>query len=357
MIIKSQWNLIDSLNLYHQEYGLNFVMSNDWMDFGHVNTYYNSKANFTTQRAFNQLKITTNFIEKSSSKDNKILAESEWFNNIPHTLHLYIPQYLGSRIENEKVSYQLEYLYFTALNELYVFAQLPCKIWKHILSTCFEFLTVCQAYKAPVDDKGNTISQLFGKKTAVRLQEYCQSKNIDINQKWTFNNEKPVSIYQILRQSEQFLPEDTESLSVLHGDFCFSNILYDFRTNRIKVIDPRGITLSGDISIYGDVRYDVAKLSHSILGLYDWILAGYYNVSINGNSIHFSIAESVTRVNIQEFFIERAKEHFKLDVSSLYAMQIQLFLSMLPLHADEPKRQDALFANAFRLYHKLTGVK
>ena len=31
-------------------------------------------------------------------------------------------------------------------------------------------------------------------------------------------------------------------------------------------------------------------------------------------------------------------------------MQIQLFLSMLPLHADDPRRQDALMANAFRLH-------
>jgi hypothetical protein len=34
-------------------------------------------------------------------------------------------------------------------------------------------------------------------------------------------------------------------------------------------------------------------------------------------------------------------------------MQVHLFLSMLPLHADDPARQDALLANALRLYATL----
>lgn len=32
-----------------------------------------------------------------------------------------------------------------------------------------------------------------------------------------------------------------------------------------------------------------------------------------------------------------------------------LFLSMLPLHADAPDRQDALLANAMRLFFELEG--
>jgi hypothetical protein len=47
-----------------------------------------------------------------------------------------------------------------------------------------------------------------------------------------------------------------------------------------------------------------------------------------------------------------SKKH-GLTANNLYAMQLQLFLSMLPLHADAPYRQDGLFANAFRLYQIL----
>jgi hypothetical protein len=48
---------------------------------------------------------------------------------------------------------------------------------------------------------------------------------------------------------------------------------------------------------------------------------------------------------------------FGISEKNIMAMQIQLFLSMLPLHSDDSKRQDAFFANAFRLYKKLKELK
>ncbi len=71
----------------------------------------------------------------------------------------------------------------------------------------------------------------------------------------------------------------------MHGDFCFSNITYDFAIIRIKTIDPRGLTPNNELTIYGDTQYDIAKLSHSVLGLYDWIIAGYYHVDIANKDI------------------------------------------------------------------------
>ncbi|TOO91845.1 hypothetical protein CGH26_28485, partial [Vibrio parahaemolyticus] len=75
------------------------------------NTYYRSKAKFTTQRAFNELKITSSWIEKSSSKIEKIDAEAYWFENLPFELRGNIPQFLGSRETDGKISYKLEYLH------------------------------------------------------------------------------------------------------------------------------------------------------------------------------------------------------------------------------------------------------
>lgn len=44
-ITQSEWNYIQGLNRYHKEIGLTAVVSEGWLDFGHVNTYYNSTAN------------------------------------------------------------------------------------------------------------------------------------------------------------------------------------------------------------------------------------------------------------------------------------------------------------------------
>jgi hypothetical protein len=40
----------------------------------------------------------------------------------------------------------------------------------------------------------------------------------------------------------------------------------------------------------------------------------------------------------------------KLDAPEVMAVTTTLFLSMLPLHADRPKRQWALLANGLRLF-------
>lgn len=353
LVAKAQRDFIAALNLYHSKKGLALADSSSWLDFGHINTYYKSKAQYTTQRSFNQLKITPHWIEKSSSKNGKIAAEAHWFASLPEALRLYTPQYLGSQNQDTKVSYRLEYLYLTALNELFVFAELPSKIWRQILNACMTFLQECQHYEIPCDGKGNNLNQLFGAKTHERLEDFCASRGFNTEQTWSFNGCKPVSVEHLLQTSSVYLPTQAQSLSVLHGDLCFSNILYDFRTNRVKVIDPRGITPQGEKSIYGDIRYDLAKLSHSVLGLYDWIIAGYYDVDISDFQISLSIAAHNKQQEIQAIFLELVQEKFALSKRNLYAMQIQLFLSMLPLHADDLKRQDALFANAFRLYELL----
>lgn len=111
----------------------------------------------------------------------------------------------------------------------------------------------------------------------------------------------------------------------MHGDFCFSNILYDSRSNRIKTIDPRGVTPNGKISIYGNIYYDIAKLSHSVIGLYDFIIAGYFKVSLNGGEVKLEVSVSEKHILIQNYFTELVREKFSLTPKQLIAMQIQLF--------------------------------
>ena len=355
-ITQSEWDFLNGLNRYHELIGITPVNSNNWLDFGHVNTYYRSKSEFTTQRSFNELIVTSKWIEKSSSKDIKIAAEANWFAQIPSSLGIYTPQYLGSMSENGKTSYRLEYLHLTALNELFVFSKLPNNIWKIILSSCIEFLSECKKNKAPKNCIKNSLDVLFSEKTEQRINEYCQSENISRDQEWSFNGHPGITLNKVLNSSDMHLPKGKELSTVLHGDFCFSNILYDFRSNRVKTIDPRGMTPSGEQTIYGDLTYDLAKLSHSILGLYDWIIAGYYDVDIYNYNIEFSLADGYQYSEIQQEFIELVEAEFNLTAQNLYAMQIQLFLSMLPLHSDDPVRQKALFANAFRLHQTLTRL-
>jgi hypothetical protein len=90
--------------------------------------------------------------------------------------------------------------------------------------------------------------------------------------------------------------------------------------------------------------------------MYDWIIAGTHELTVNGQNLHFSIPNLEKHKAIQQLFLKLVSEQFGVSATELYAMQIHLFLSMLPLHADDPARQDALLANAFRLYNLLDGT-
>ena len=138
--------------------------------------------------------------------------------------------------------------------------------------------------------------------------------------------------------------------SIMHGDFCFSNILYNFRTDRVRLIDPRGLTVQGKFSLFGDVRYDLAKIMHSISGRYDLIIAGLFEGGRAGASEYeLSFAQDQWRDRLENLALESSMGGVALDSDVVWAAMISLFLSMAPLHADRPDRQAAFVANALRL--------
>lgn len=357
-VLINKFSFTSALNSYKDDIGLTPIGVTDWLDFGHTNTYYQSKVKYTTQRAFNDLSITEHSVQKSSSNNNKIHAEANWFKTIPEELRLYTPQYLGMT-PPPKLSYKLEYLYNTALNEIFVFSELPTAQLIHIIKRCLNFIDNCRVFTTPKNNTNKTMENLLTIKTEQRVNEYVATQNFNINAKWKYNAHEAVSIRDILEHINCYLPQELELRTVMHGDLCFSNVLYDFRTSRVKVIDPRGITHHNELTIYGDYRYDLAKLSHSILGLYDWIIAGYHKTDIDTDNhlIQQSITLSKRIADVQPIFNSMIENKYQLSLLSLYAMQIHLFFSMLPLHNDDINRQNGLFANAFRLYQELKRIE
>ena len=156
------------------------------------------------------------------------------------------------------------------------------------------------------------------------------------------------SIDKLVEFYDKYIDKDSYKYnSIMHGDLCFSNILYDSRSNHIKLIDPRGVDNKNNISIYGDWRYDVAKLAHSVIGKYDFIIANRFKYKENSSTdIEFDIEYD----NLYK--VEELDEYFDkfFDFKVYYPIMINLFLSMIPLHSDNNLRQKAMLANALKLY-------
>jgi len=136
---------------------------------------------------------------------------------------------------------------------------------------------------------------------------------------------------------------------ITHGDLCFSNILSSKDFRELIFIDPMGGTIEESIkSIY----YDFAKLSHSILGNYDLIIHGLADLEFNNDMELFISFKKERNIELEENFLTLL-EKFNLDIGITRLVEASLFLSMLPLHAENYKRSSML---AFRGSEILTEL-
>ncbi len=81
-----------------------------------------------------------------------------------------------------------------------------------------------------------------------------------------------------------------DNFAFIHGDCTFSNLMIRENGNPV-LIDPRGYF--GHTEMYGDVRYDWAKLYYSIVGNYDRFNLKDFTLDIGGHSIYTEYTEGL----------------------------------------------------------------
>lgn len=352
-LARARGDFLSAVKDYRGVHDMTLWRPKDWLDFGHLQTFYRSRCRVRIQRAFNELEISFRTVEKRSTDRAKINAEALWFEGLPPALRRYTPAYLGRGEQGD--SYQLEYLPLPSLHELFVFGDVRSRTWAHILDGCFAFMQGCLdngEQASPGNSSPDVIGQLTTQKTLERLETFEATAGLRPDQEWRFGGKRAPSLRRIAQLvAEHVNPREQRFLGVMHGDLCFTNIFYDFRTRQIRVIDPRGFIKAGQPTILGDVRYDMAKLCHSLVGGYDLILAGRAKWSgFDSFDMTLDFPRDATMGRLAAQLGEFNLHGTRLTDAEVLGITIHLFLSMLPLHADRPDRQEAFVANALRLF-------
>lgn len=349
----SRDSFIGALNTYASRIGLAPTKAGTWFDFGHLHSYYRSKAHVTTQRHFNSLEISKATVVKSSANQNKMAAEAHWFESLPPSLRVNTPRFICRRDSG----YELEYLYLCTLSELLVFGELPGKVWAQIMEACLRFLTRCREEKfSRIED---CISQdLYLPKTLERLDLFSRETGLSLDHPWNVNGITFPGLRQVATDAAALIPPPNKAdFCLTHGDLCFSNIFYDFRRQDIMVIDPRGQDFRGRISAHGDIRYDVAKLYHSAVAGYDHVKA---DICIANQSDKYTLSINISELHrlrdVHYAFLSKIIAPMRFDLKTIKAINVQLFLSMLPLHADRPDHQLSLLSIGMMIYAELIGM-
>lgn len=365
LLTKNKFNFIKSIKIYNQSQNFKILKRGDWLDFGHINNFFRSRTKITSQRAFNNLSIDNNIVTKySKSNIKKIKSEAFWYDSLPNELKIYTPSFLGSSNEilkpvNQKIfNYKIEYLQMLPLSELFVFCKVDFGTWREIIDRIKLLLINFSSFKNKKLSKNDltNINNIYLIKTIKRLNEFESQSGFDINKKISLKDGiQKISLKDMAIDVSRFINKTSKKdISVIHGDLCFSNLFFDRRSGVIKCIDPRGLLENGESSIYGDIRYDLAKLYHSVIGLYDFLISNRYSLNIKDNNFDFKIYSNPNYHSIvTKFFINSLLKSFDYDEKEILSITILLFLSMTPLHSDKPNLQKAFIANSLRLYEKL----
>ena len=144
-------------------------------------------------------------------------------------------------------------------------------------------------------------------------------------------------------------PSRQHELVIGHGDLCFSNILYSREASLLKLIDPKGAVTEEEM--YTDAYYDLAKLSHSICGCYDFFNSGLYQITMDRDmKLCLSIdTDAASYVQIFRSYLEENGFVY----TKVRLLEASLFLSMLPYHMDQPGKVFGFLLNAIRILQEV----
>lgn len=158
---------------------------------------------------------------------------------------------------------------------------------------------------------------------------------------------------QVKKYIEETMLDFTPTM--IHGDCCFSNILYGGSKGILRFIDPRGSF--GKQGIYGDIRYDVAKLYHSVDGTYEAFINDEFEVSSSGNNHQLTIQGHLTRIEIIHALEAFEKVFFpQYNQKQIKIIQGCIFIGMCARHYDSLTRQHAMYLTGIRLLNEALSL-
>lgn len=352
-----------AIRLYSQKYPLKAVKTEDWFDIGHIDKYYNSNLEVKA-REFNHITIDRQrgILRKSSDDKDKFVGEIKWYLKLPADL-----EYVRPRIFDYSTSYNqpyvsMEYYAYHTVHELFLYGDLTYNQWVDIFN---RIAFVCNDFRRyTVNDKNikSALKDMYLTKTIQRFEKMREDERFSVfyNDSITVNNKKYKSLTEISKVLEKVVPEmlyDVDSFNIIHGDLCFANIMVDSNFSFIKVIDPRG--KFGAYDIYGDSRYELAKLFHSVDGKYDFIIKDLFEIDydLKKGSINYHILDRKRKYDLYEIFREAFKEEIKDDLKKIELIEALLFLSMIPLHGESLNHQLTMLGTGVEILNRVVDIE
>ncbi|MBQ2801116.1 MAG: hypothetical protein IJF03_06985 [Lachnospiraceae bacterium] len=327
------------------------IQSSCLVDLGEPNNFLQFITSGFDARFFNALESDDFTVTKSSTNKKKIKSEYEYYYLLPETMKMWFVMPFDYKEEAETASYTMERVHTTDIAIRFVHEAVGLEEFEDILKRLFFFIKSRNTKEVTKEQYEKEADKLYVGKVLERMKQLKENAYYQVFDNNIKNGTKYQSIdeivekYKELYEKVKLRDQSKGFLAVGHGDLCFSNILYHKETSLIKLIDPKG-ALSEE-ELYMHPYYDLAKLSHSICGRYDFFNNGLYEIKVVGDmklelEVDFDNSEYV---KIFKRFL--AENGFDYVTVRLY--EASLFLSMLPLHMDNVQKTFGFLLNGMNI--------
>lgn len=335
-----------ALKIYDAEQTIPFLLKKDpsWKDLGHRRTYFRQRREYISNgaRVFNSLDfdLKAGWVTKRGMS-GKISEEIKWFESVPNSLRHYVPNV--KRLEGEDI-YAIQYIPSIPLNEHWISENPNRDFWIDLLVSLEEMLAsfsrvtenlssdeVISSKRSVYVEKVTTRSLTLSNLVNGSLSGDLDGLNSDYLDTLVSNIAE-----RVLRAGE--VASKLPSWSFIHGDLCFSNIIYDQISDNPKLIDPRGSF--GKSGIFGDPTYELLKLSQCVLGDYDYLAANLYSLNLNKGEMTLDLPQTKDHEWFKALFnefLEKKLCSLGLDYNTFRALEAGLFLSAAPLHIENSR--------------------
>lgn len=359
--INSNETLYRTLEIYNNENKLEFKLEKKWIDFGHLDNFLQAQKLVET-RFFNEIKIDKekNILTKKSTEKEKLINEIKWFLTLPAELQWITPRIYSYSLEWKEPKISMEYYSYPTLHHLYLYGNHGIEKWNLIFQKLFYIHKEMNKYILKLDNEKikKALNKIYINKTFERLENLEKDNSFSkyFSNEFYINGKKVKEINSlkiiIVSLVNDLKINIKDELNIIHGDYFFANILYDPTGDIAKLIDPRGDF--GGYGIYGDKYYDLAKLAHSVDGMYDFIVEDLFELKEVEEGFNYRIIYLKKHEEIKKLFYSYFSKEEKIKIKFIQAL---LFLSMIPLHEDKLKRQKIMLGVGLRLLYEVLEEK
>lgn len=316
--------------------------------------YFAMAANNTfNSRFFNQLEVHDQIVTKSSHDKTKIKKEYQFYHLLPTDLKHWMVKPFNYHETIDQASYQMPLITTSDLAHKWIEDSLSPQEFSLVLDIFFRFINSRPTKTLTPSEHSRITHNLYLAKTANRINTLkispiypTLSQEIPLYTKYP-NLDAIYHDYEKLYRTITTSTKPNPTTAISHGDLCFSNTFFLPDTNQLLFIDPRGALTSDEL--YLDQYYDIAKLSHSVCGHYDYFNAHKFRLSPS-TGLEF-ITPSNQFPHQQLFKTALADNQYDYKLTRLY--EASLFLSMLPLHIDYPQKVLGFILNAINIMEEI----